>query len=42
MPPEEMGERDLEFLYNMVKTALSNPEVKEAAMEIYWAIASCE
>jgi hypothetical protein len=42
MPPESMGERDLEFLYNMVKTSISNTEVKESAMEIYWAIASCE
>ena len=42
MPAEEMGERDLEFLYNMVKTAISNTEVKESAMEIYWAIAICE
>ena len=37
-----MSSRDLEFLYNMVKVAYSHPEIKEAAIEIYWHIASCE
>jgi hypothetical protein len=39
MEPSQMGSRDLAFLYNMVKTAYKNPQVKEAAMVIYFNIA---
>jgi hypothetical protein len=39
MEPSHMGSRDLAFLFNLVKTAYQNPQVKEAAMVIYFNIA---
>ena len=37
-----MNERELEFLYNLVKLAYTNEKSKEAAGQIFWQIATLE